>query len=59
MQSEMNRLFGSLFDSPTPRNGVRTSVRRWIPAMDVAETDITTCCGPTCRVCPRTMSTSS
>lgn len=39
MQSEMNRLFGSLFDSPTPRNGVRTSVRRWIPAMDVAETD--------------------
>jgi HSP20 family protein len=39
MQSEMNRLFGSLFDSPTPRNGVRTSQRRWIPAMDVAETD--------------------
>lgn len=39
MQSEMNRLFGSLFDSTTPRNGVRTSPRRWIPAMDVAETD--------------------
>jgi len=39
MQSEMNRLFGTFFDSPTPRNGVRTSPRRWIPAMDVVETD--------------------
>ena len=39
MQSEMNRLFGSLFDSATPRNGVRTSMRRWIPAMDIVETD--------------------
>jgi len=39
MQSEVNRLFGSFFDSPTPRNGVRASVRRWIPAMDVLETD--------------------
>ena len=39
MQSEMNRVFGSLFDSPTPRNGVRTSLRRWIPAMDIVETD--------------------
>jgi HSP20 family protein len=39
MQSEMNRLFGSLFDSPTPRNGVRTAARRWIPAMDIVETD--------------------
>src|SRR6201997_727461 len=39
MQSEMNRLFGTFFDSATPRNGARTSVRRWIPAMDVAETD--------------------
>jgi HSP20 family protein len=39
MQNEMNRLFGSFFDSPTPRNGVRTSLRRWIPAMDIVETD--------------------
>jgi HSP20 family protein len=39
MQSEMNRLFGTFFDSATPRNGARTAVRRWIPAMDVAETD--------------------
>jgi HSP20 family protein len=39
VQSEMNRLFGTIFDSPTPRNGARTAVRRWIPAMDVVETD--------------------
>ena len=39
MQSEMNRVFGTVFDSATPRNGVRTTVRRWIPAMDVVETD--------------------
>jgi HSP20 family protein len=39
VQSEMNRLFGSFFDSPTPRNGARASLRRWIPAMDVVETD--------------------
>ncbi|HUB04882.1 MAG TPA: Hsp20/alpha crystallin family protein [Solirubrobacteraceae bacterium] len=39
MQSEMNRLFGTLFDSPTPRNGRRASVRSWIPAMDVTEND--------------------
>jgi HSP20 family protein len=39
MQTEMNRLFGTFFDSTTPRQGVRTSLRRWIPAMDVAETD--------------------
>ena len=39
MQSEMNRLFGTFFDSPTPRNGRRASVRSWIPAMDVTESD--------------------
>jgi HSP20 family protein len=39
MQNEMNRLFGSFFDSPTPRSGARTSLRRWIPAMDIVETD--------------------
>jgi HSP20 family protein len=39
MQSEMNRRFGTFFDSTTPRNGARASLRRWIPAMDVAETD--------------------
>jgi HSP20 family protein len=35
VQSEMNRIFNTFFDSPTPRgNG-----RRWIPAMDVVEAD--------------------
>jgi HSP20 family protein len=37
LQSEMNRLFNNLFDTPVP-NGT-TSVRRWIPAMDLVETD--------------------
>jgi HSP20 family protein len=40
MQNEMNRLFNTYFDSPTPSNGgARAVARRWIPAMDVAETD--------------------
>jgi HSP20 family protein len=40
MQSEMNRLFNTFFDSPTPSNGGgRTVARRWIPAMDVVEAD--------------------
>ena len=37
IQSEMNRLFNSFFDSPTPSNGA--ALRRWIPAMDLVETD--------------------
>ena len=37
IQSEMNRLFNTFFDSPTPANG--TALRRWIPAMDLVETD--------------------
>ena len=37
IQSEMNRLFNSFFDTPTPANG--TTFRRWIPAMDLVETD--------------------
>ncbi len=37
LQSEMNRLFNTFFDTPTPGNG--TSARRWIPAMDLVETD--------------------
>jgi HSP20 family protein len=40
MQNEMNRLFNTFFDSPTPSNGGGQGVaRRWIPAMDVVETD--------------------
>ena len=37
IQSEMNRLFNSFFDTPTQSNGA--SFRRWIPAMDLVETD--------------------
>lgn len=40
MQSEMNRLFNTFFDSPSPSNGGNhAAARRWIPAMDVVETD--------------------
>lgn len=40
MQNEMNRLFNTFFDSSTPRSGTgRAITRRWIPAMDVVETD--------------------
>ena len=41
LQGEMNRLFSSFFDTPTGRggNGGATAARRWIPAMDLVETD--------------------
>jgi HSP20 family protein len=40
MQNEMNRLFNTFFESPTPGNGGGQAVaRRWIPAMDVVETE--------------------
>jgi HSP20 family protein len=38
IQSEMNRLFNTYFDAPAPGNG-GGGARRWIPAMDLAETD--------------------
>ena len=38
LQNEMNRLFTTFFDTPTASNG-ETSPRRWIPAMDLVETD--------------------
>jgi HSP20 family protein len=39
VQNEMNRLFNTFFDSPSPGNGGGQAVaRRWIPAMDVVET---------------------
>jgi HSP20 family protein len=37
IQNEMNRLFNSFFDTPTPGNG--QTLRRWIPAMDLIETE--------------------
>ena len=39
MQNEMNRLFNTFFDSPTSANGSTPALRRWIPAMDVVESD--------------------
>jgi HSP20 family protein len=38
LQSEMNRLFNTLFDAPAPGDG-GGAARRWIPAMDLVETD--------------------
>jgi HSP20 family protein len=38
LQQEMNRLFSSFFDTPTAGNGA-SHARRWIPAMDLVETD--------------------
>ena len=37
LQTEMNRLFNTVFDSPGQGNG--GTLRRWMPAMDLAETD--------------------
>jgi HSP20 family protein len=37
IQNEMNRLFNSFFDTPTPTNG--NALRRWVPAMDLLETE--------------------
>jgi HSP20 family protein len=34
IQSEMNRLFSTFFDTPTASDG---TLRRWIPAMDLVE----------------------
>jgi HSP20 family protein len=38
LQQEMNRLFGSFFDTPTG-NGGSLAARQWIPAMDLVEED--------------------
>ena len=37
LQNEMNRVFSSFFDSPAGGNG--QSLRRWVPAMDLVETE--------------------
>jgi HSP20 family protein len=39
LQSEMNRLFNTFFDTPTTGGGNGTAVRRWVPSMDLVETD--------------------
>jgi HSP20 family protein len=38
IQNEMNRLFNTFFETPTPGNGGST-LRRWVPAMDLVETE--------------------
>ena len=37
LQSDVNRLFNAFFDTPATGNG--GAMRRWIPAMDLVETD--------------------
>jgi HSP20 family protein len=39
IQQEMNRLFGTFFDSQAGGNGGVSVTRRWIPAMDLVEED--------------------
>jgi HSP20 family protein len=40
IQNEMNRLFNTFFDAPTTTAGQSaTATRRWIPAMDLVETE--------------------
>jgi HSP20 family protein len=39
LQSEMNRLFNSVFDTPSGGAGNGGALRRWMPAMDLVETD--------------------
>jgi HSP20 family protein len=40
IQSEMNRLFNTFFEAPAPGNGgTSPTLRRWIPAMDLVETE--------------------
>jgi HSP20 family protein len=38
IQNEMNRLFNTFFDAQAPAAGQSTNLRRWIPAMDLVET---------------------
>jgi HSP20 family protein len=38
IQNEMNRLFNTFFDQPSPTGRNGGAARRWIPAMDLIET---------------------
>ena len=38
LQNEMNRLFNTVFDAPAG-NGGGSTLRRWMPAMDLVETE--------------------
>jgi HSP20 family protein len=39
IQSEMNRLFNTFFDAPTHGGNGQSAARRWLPAMDLVETE--------------------
>ena len=39
IQQEMNRLFNTFFDAPASGGGGGGGIRRWVPAMDLVETD--------------------
>jgi HSP20 family protein len=39
LQTEMNRLFNTFFDTPASGGGNGGALRRWLPAMDLVETD--------------------
>ena len=39
LQNEVNRLFNTVFDAPTPGGNGGNAMRRWMPAMDLVETD--------------------
>jgi HSP20 family protein len=39
LQQEMNRLFSSFFDTPAPGGSNGETLRRWVPAMDLVETE--------------------
>jgi HSP20 family protein len=39
LQAEMNRLFGSFFDTPSTGSAGNGGLRHWHPAMDLVETD--------------------
>ena len=39
LQSEMNRLFNTFFDAPTTGGNGGGGARRWVPSMDLVETD--------------------
>jgi HSP20 family protein len=39
LQNEMNRLFSTFFDSPAGNGTNGPALRRWVPAMDLVETD--------------------
>ncbi|MGZ6163972.1 MAG: Hsp20/alpha crystallin family protein [Myxococcaceae bacterium] len=39
LQQEMNRLFGTFFDAPGAPGAGGGGARRWIPAMDIVESD--------------------